>query len=930
MDDIINEFIIETYEMLEDLDVDLVKLEQDPSNEELLGKIFRLMHTIKGTCGFLNLNRLEKVAHSAENLLDHFRNGTILVDEVTITHVLVSIDRVRLLMDQIEKNGKESEGSDDDIINGIEGVIADYLGGKEASGTAVPDQENEEAEEATLEETEETDAIQADELLQTIDPALEETEAETAEAPTEKAEAPAAKKNKAEQAQAKPTEKAPEYLRVQVGLLEDIVNQVSELVLTRNQLFQQLGTVENQQSVTTLERLNRNVSDLQEKVMKTRMQPIGNAWTKLPRIVRDICKELEKDIELVMSGEETELDRQVLELIKDPLTHMIRNSCDHGVETPQEREKAGKPAKGTIHLSAYHEGGFIIIKIEDDGKGIDPQMIARKAIEKGLLEEEKAATLSDKELYTYIMAPGFSTAQTITNISGRGVGMDVVQKNIEQIGGTIEIDSVPGKKSVFTIHIPLTLAIISALIIKINNQRYAIPQMNIKELVSFDRERKEMIEYIDHKPVLRLRNRIIPLIDSNALFKQEKPSEKAWAIDADKSIAVMSAGSTYYGIIVDKVYDIEEVVIKSISRVLQSAKIYAGNTIMGDGSVVMILDPGAVARECHVEKDLSQSSSDEKLDKLGMSIKQHNKMLLFKAGSDAIRALPLDSISRLQEFPAEDISLSDNVYVVKHGEKLLQLCHVEPHDETNEKLSGMITSLIFADDRSDASFGLIVDEIVDVCDLVNDINNSTARTGVIGTALFEGKIADILDITHYMKLGHADWYASKAHSYSSFKSTTEKPSDTESSNKNTAPVGVSSATLDDIKKKALRVLAVDDSNFFRSVLKPMLVAAGFRVVVCESAKEAIALHDDGEMFDLIISDIEMPEMDGYDFVEKMRADSRWKDIPFAALTSHQTPDDIAKGKEKGFNSYIGKLDKDLLIQGIMEALHMQTESEAVK
>ena len=591
MDDLIQEFIAETTESLSELDLDLVKLEQDPGNTDLLGRIFRLMHTIKGTCGFLGLPRLEKVAHAAENLLDLFRSGDMDVTQDRMTLLFQSIDRVRYIVAEIENTGVEPEGDDDDLIAKLEA---------EVSGQSV---EEEGSEDPVVFDDVTEPAVQAESAAPSPqDPPAVDVTPVSANNEQQK------QNNQNNQKAKATTEKNAEFLRVQVHVLEDLINMVSELVLTRNQLLQ-LVRLSNDVTVDApLQRLNRIVSDLQEGVMKTRMQPIGNAWSKLPRIVRDLTMDLGKKITLEMSGEETELDRQVLEMIKDPLTHMVRNSCDHGIEMPEDRLAAGKPETGTIHLKAYHEGGFIIVDISDDGKGLNPQAIGDKALEKGLIDDDQRQTMSDKQLLQNIFKAGFSTAETVTNVSGRGVGMDVVRTNIEKIGGTIDMDSVYGKGTKFKIQIPLTLAIISALILEIDDCRYAMPQLNIQELVRINPGDDQKIEMINDKPVFRLRGKILPLIDSKTLFSRVDGEERgdeavAASLQTDvngapdpsaldpnegqfdignKLIVVVAAGASHFGLVVDAIHDIEEIVIKSISSVLSDTAIFAGNTILGD------------------------------------------------------------------------------------------------------------------------------------------------------------------------------------------------------------------------------------------------------------------------------------------------------------------------------------------------------------
>ena len=919
MEDLVKDFIDETIDSLSAIDIDLVKLENDPQNEELIGNVFRLMHNIKGTCGFIGLKRLENVSHSGESLMDEIRSGNMQVTEECITLILMSVDRVRFLVTEVEKDLKEPEGSDEDIIS----QINNYM---EANVSDSGDVENKKSEQKALV----SNPSETPEKTNQISVASNTTK----EVSTD--------------------ERSPEFLKVSMNVLEDLINMVSELVLTRNQLLQLVRTDENSPMKTPLHRLNRIVSDLQDSVMKTRMQPIGNAWLQLPRIVRDLKTELNKEICLSMSGEETELDRQVLTLIKDPLTHMIRNSCDHGIEDPETRMTLGKAPEGKIDLSAYHEGGFIIIKMKDDGKGLDHEKIGQKAIEKNLIDEDTLDKLSPNQILSLIMKPGFSTAEQVTSISGRGVGMDVVRSNIEKIGGSIDLESEINQGTTFTIKIPLTLAIISALIVEIENNRYAIPQMNIQELVSLDYVDSNMVEYINDKPVLRLRERIIPLLDNSTLFNKDFAQNGVKPQIKDNSlVVVINTGASHYGVIVDNVYDTEEVVIKSISSVLKTSEIYAGNTILGDGQVIMILDPSAISRHFDILVDLKSTAIQEQERLENQLSAEQVSMLIFSAGAGIYKTLPLAMVSRLHKFKAEEVTCSGNRMIVQYNQSLMQLTFIDPdHQTLNDK---EVTCLILSDDRSDASVGLIIDEVIDIKEGEHKLDSSTKREGILGTILMDGQTLDTVDVAFFLTCNYSDWFSTNAHSalasikdnrpgYNSsddlqsleaeleeeiqeiaqkVKKSTRKRKVTKLKANGNGANGVKSNGVSKASKPVekpvfngskVNVLVVDDSAFFRTLLEPILITAGYQVTVCESATDAIQLHDEGKRFDIVLSDIEMPVMDGYEFIEKMREEqSNWKETPFIALTSHNRPQDIEYGYEKGFTKYVAKLDKKELI-----------------
>src|SRR5579864_3673889 len=528
MDDLLSEFLTETNESLSVLDIELVKLEQNPNDPELLSNIFRLVHTIKGTCGFLGLPRLEALAHASENVLGKIRDGELPVTPSAVTLILESLDSIKSILATLEATEAEPEGDDAGLIarlNGLAGgaVVPAVKVAKEKKPPKVEQAAPVPAPVAAPPAPIVAELPKPEPKAHELDPGEDEPHAE----PTHPARAgeDAGKESK----ESKESLVAAQSIRVNVDLLENLMTMVSELVLTRNQLLQILRSQKDSEFGAPLQRLSHVTTELQEGVMKTRMQPIGNAWAKLPRIVRDLSHELRKKIDLQMHGAETELDRQVLEMIKDPLTHMVRNSADHGIEMPAERAAKGKPEAGTVTLNAFHEGGHIIIEIGDDGRGLDVERIKQKALSTGLATEAELGAMTDQQIQQFIFKPGFSTAAKVTSVSGRGVGMDVVRTNIEKIGGTVEMKSQRFKGSTFTIKIPLTLAIVSALIVECAGERFAIPQISVVELVRAAANSENTVEWLNNAPVLRLRDRLLPLVSLQELLKlgkrQEQPSE---------------------------------------------------------------------------------------------------------------------------------------------------------------------------------------------------------------------------------------------------------------------------------------------------------------------------------------------------------------------------------------------------------------------
>jgi len=941
MDDLIVEFLTETNESLEELDSDLVHLEQNPNDKDLLGKIFRLMHTIKGTCGFLSLPRLEKVAHHAENVLGRFRDGDLEVTPEYVTLIFESIDRIKFIVGEIEETGSEPAGDDSELIAKLDAAYE----GKSLEGSAEPAAAVA-APPPPPKEEKALDVVIHDKGLAPGEVSLEELEAaflaapgpEEFSAPAPPSPPPAAEKKAApppKKVEAKDADdedggqsgagKSNQTLRVNVDVLENLMTMVSELVLTRNQLLQILRVAPDSEFSTPLQRLNHVVSELQEGVMKTRMQPIGNAWSKLPRIIRDLSIELGKKIDLEMRGQDTELDRQILEMIKDPLTHMVRNSGDHGIEKPAERIAAGKNETGKILLQAYHEGGHIIIKISDDGKGLSAEKIKQKIIQNGLATAEEVEDMPIQQIQQFIFKAGFSTAEQVTSVSGRGVGMDVVRTNIEKIGGSIELTSKEGKGSTFVIKIPLTLAIVSALIVESCGERFAIPQLSVRELVMISYHGDNRIEYIKGSPVFRLRDRLLPLISLGHVLgltngtlgfeEDEKKSKKSSTqpnghaenshstafedmtsverAQAHKNLYIIIAqvGGYEFGIIVDRVFDTEEIVVKPVSKLLKNLSLFSGNTILGDGSVIMILDPNGIANLSGTMDSIDTQESVQSEFKHTSDTDKKTSLLLFRVGEQSPKAVPLSLVARLENVKIADIEYSSGQMMVQYRGTLMPLTAFNGAIDLNGVKDKPV--LVFADKVQ--SMGLIVDEIIDIIEERIDVQIAGSQQGLLGSAIINGKATDVVDVAHYLNSINRNW----------FKDHEDTP--------------YLDGDNNGMRNKR-KILLVDDSPFFRNMLTPLLSVAGYDVTTLESPHEAMKLCEKGASFDVIISDIEMPDMNGFEFARRVKADENWCNIPMVALSSHATPQDIDRGIEVGFSKYVAKFDKDTLLHTLSQTL----------
>jgi two-component system, chemotaxis family, sensor kinase CheA len=896
MDDLLREFLTETSESLDTVDNQLVRFEQDPNNAKILDNIFRLVHTIKGTCGFLGLPRLEALAHAAETLMGKFRDGMPVTGEA-VTLILSSIDRIKEILAGLEATQAEPEGTDQDLIvelhqmvergmramsvsaSPIASASASAIASVSASpitaaapaqpaierGTLVPQ---------VLERSLRPGEVSLDELER----AFRETATEVAPpAASPKAARPAAKKTFAESEASDADRVANQSIRVNVDTLEHLMTMVSELVLTRNQLLEISRRNEDTEFKVPLQRLSNVTAELQEGVMKTRMQPIGNAWQKLPRIVRDLSGELGKQIELEMHGADTELDRQVLDLIKDPLTHMVRNSADHGLETPAERLACGKSEQGTIRLSAYHEGGHIIICIADNGRGLNTGRIKAKAIANGLVSESDLEKMTEAQIHKFIFAPGFSTAAAVTSVSGRGVGMDVVRTNIDQIGGTIDVKSVVGEGSSVTVKIPLTLAIVSALIVEAAGDRFAIPQLAVVELVRARANSEHRIERIKDTAVLRLRNKLLPLMHLKKLLKIDDGSSS----DPENGfIVVTQVGSQTFGIVVDGVFHTEEIVVKPMSTKLRHIEMFSGNTILGDGAVIMIIDPNGIAKALGTSVAASHEIADENAAMRASAAEQLTSLLVFRAGTQQPKAVPLGLVTRLEEIATDKIEFSNGRYMVQYRDQLMPLVQM---DGVSVGTSGTQPILVFADDGR--AMGLVVDEIIDIVEERLNIEVAGNGDGILGSAVIKGQATEVIDVGHFLPMAFADWFSRKE----------MRPSATSQS-----------------------VLLVDDSAFFRNMLAPVLKAAGYRVRVAPNAQEGLVALRSGQAFDVVLTDIEMPDMNGFEFAETIRADQHLSAMPIIALSSMVSPAAIERGRLAGFHDYVAKFDRPGLIAALKE------------
>ncbi len=761
-DQILDEFLLEAGEIFDQLDANFVQLEKAPDDKKLVGNIFRAMHTLKGGSGFFAFTRIEKVAHAGESLLNQIRDGSRTLDSVTIDVLLETSDRLRAIIRDVETNRVEPEGDDSQLIADLNTLIAGgQLERRLAAGMSL-ETRAEEAEPDAPSEPEPARAdpqpvLQAEPIIPSFDDEdllTEDDHDNTASSSLDDAvPAPSFSAPSAMGSEAPKASELIQPVKVNVELLDRLMNMVSELVLARNRLLSFATHSGDPGFNSTVRTIDMVTLGLQSSMMETRMQPVSHVWSKFPRLVRDIAQACGKKVELVQKGAETELDRTLLESIRDPLIHIIRNSVDHGIETPEVRRAKGKPEAGTITLSSMHENGMVVITIADDGAGIDISKVAKSAVKKGLISAQRIETMADRELVDLIFLPGFSTSDTVTNLSGRGVGMDVVRTNVQKIGGTVDI-STSDKGTKLQIQIPLTLAIMPAVFVRCGDQRFAIPQNNLFEMVRHDlTENGPGLEDFYGVPVFRLRNKLIPVLFLN---KELKIKGDIAENKDSLSIVVVQAAGICFGMIVDEVLFIQEVVVKSAGPLLKGTTIYSGATILGDGFVAMIFDIAGIAIRSGLISKLLENDFKEDLEETKGDSEGGQPALLFDLANQNRVALPLDYVDRLEIFQPNRIERRGPHDVIVYGDKIMRLIWLSeyikgdtlPEDPRNGNISVIVHY------HNDQPLGFVVKQIHDIVQIPQDIVGSTPpQPGVLGSTILKGNVVSILNIEDIIRWG---------------------------------------------------------------------------------------------------------------------------------------------------------------------------------
>ncbi len=854
--EVIREFLVESYENLSHLDQELVELEKHPKDAALLASVFRTIHTIKGTCGFLAFSTLEKITHQAESFLSQLRDGQRELTPSLVSLILETVDATRKVLASIEASGDEGPDCFEDLTERLR-AAAQLTTGPE--GECGPGQ-----------------------------PGPEGLPGSAPESPEDSGSPELTVSKKPGEDAAKPSAVADANIRVGVGLLDKLMDLVGELVLTRNQILQFNTEREDAALNATSQRLNLITTELQEGVMKTRMQPIGMVWNKLPRVVRDMAVNLGKQIRLEMDGAGTELDRTIIEAIKDPLVHLVRNSCDHGIEPPEVRVRLGKPPQGRLSLRAYHEGGQVNIEISDDGAGIDIARVKQKALDKGFLRPEQAERLTDREALNLIFLPGFSMAEAVTNISGRGVGMDVVKSHIEKIGGVVDVFSRPGEGATVKIKIPLTLAIIPGLVITSGGERFVIPQVSLLELIRLEGDSSERhIEYVQGTPVYRRRGSLLPIAHLNQVLGL-KSAERAEAV----SMVVLQAEDRQFGLVVDGINDTQEIVVKPLGKQLKGLTVYAGATIMGDGRVALILDVLGIGQCSGVlaeSRDQARAAAEQKTQ----SGIEQQRLLLFRAGSFERLAVPLSLVARLEEFPQSSIERAGGGQVVQYRQRILPLVSLRAVLESGapdrEQTADPAQVIVFND--GERSLGVVVDQIVDVAEDAVTVRQKTSRQGLLGSAVVGKQVADFLDLNQVIRAAAADWFQS-----------TGGPAN------------------------GKRILVAESSDFSRGLIRSGLDMAGYRVLEAANLDEVIRGLEQ-QAVDVVVTALDLPPKGSSALLAAMRRRPEWEGIPVLALADSAQQVQAEAGQAAGFQDCQPKFDREAMLESVARLASVLASAE---
>lgn len=888
---LMQEFLFEANENLNSLNELLPHLEKNPADKELLNKIYRCVHTVKGGARFVKLIRLDELTHNLENLLDQVRDGKKSVDSNIIDVLLAGIDFMQKIIKAVESGAGEAKVDLGDILSKLAFVLnqssaPDVNVAPEKPLEQVHAQAKDKPPEQSKQEAAPFEPIQVSPLEMKSEPVASSVTAPQAKSPSSVSDSKVANTSNSTNDEKNIGDSV---VRVNVNLLDKIMNVVGELVLTRNQILQFANGLDSPDLYKLSNQLNSITTEIQGDIMRTRMQPIGSILSRFDRIVRDLAREMGKKVHLKVDGRDTELDKTLLEAIKDPLTHMVRNAVDHAIETCEQRVEAGKSEEGILAIKAYHEGGQVTIEIKDDGRGIRKDKVLAKAIEKGIITKDRASQMSEKEIFNIIFMPGFSTAAQVTNISGRGVGMDVVKTNIEKIGGQIDLTSEEGLGTTFKLRIPLTLAIIPALVVHDKGEVFALPQINLVELVRLEGDKLALIEKINGAEFFRLRGDLIPLVRLSRVLNLNSESHQAGGAVEAENIVVLNAEGRVYGLIVDAILDTQEIVVKPLSKQLKNLGYYAGATIMGDGRVALILDVMGLAAKCELQSGDSAESEDTGSG--AYASRDAQEVLLFKLNAKGTFCVPLVVVNRLEKIDSSRIEFIGEQMTVRYREQPMPLIDLgqalgfAPIQDLNSREVVPVFVAVFGGKY----FGFIVDDILDISKSDFDIKtNALEGEGTLGALFLNDRTVTLVDI----------YYVAEKLQL----------------NSNTKAVDLRN------REHSKTILLAEDTALFRKISEMTFSALGYKVLIGHNGKEALDLWKQHySEIDLIVSDVEMPQMNGLEFAKEIRKHPQGARIPMIALTTKFSKEDIEAGKAAGFNMYLEKFKKQEIVEAVLTA-----------
>ncbi|MFP4347775.1 MAG: chemotaxis protein CheW [Desulfococcaceae bacterium] len=995
-DDLLDDFVEDAREHLQSIEPDLLTLEQSgaATDPEVVNRIFRGVHSIKGAAGFFGLENIGALSHRMENLLSRIRDREVVPTPEMIDALLTGLDSLRGMMNRIaasdqvdiqnelnslaafleegppqdkvavvqhrEDAAAESEPARFDISAAeVEELTCrgcrlymvqlylnadlrekgktpfDFITSMESLGrfvdavldtrsiTGLADcMENDLAFDflfaTSLEPVFITEALDLgwDRVipmdLEGFSPSGEKVAEVIHTAPDDETPSfPApSTSNQTEPADSDPDRETisrdppsnqlseahgDEKIRVGVNFLNELVNLAGEMVLGRNQLMQTaLPLVKHTPGLNPiLQHISRVTSEMQEKIMRMRMQPISLVFERFHRVVRASARKLNKEVRLVTEGGEVDLDKTIIEGLSDPLTHLIRNSVDHGIESPAEREAAGKPRQGAIHLKAFHQGGQVHLEILDDGRGLDGAYIGRKAVEKGIIDPAELQELNEAERLRLIFRPGFSTAESVTDLSGRGVGMDVVRTNIEQLGGTVEIESRPGRGTRILLILPLTLAIVSGLLIRSGDHFFILPEADVDELVRIKPDEvQHRINPVQENWVLRLREMLLPLVDLNRLLirgnrettDEETPGRELLNRTEPIRVIAVQSGGARFGLVVDRIISTEEIVVKPLPRYLKKMTCFSGVTILGNGKVALILDTAGIMKTASVtgmDLETADRGAAEASAGDGQALQT---LLIFDNGTEERFALPLELISRIERFEAGAVERIQDRFFLRYHHRKLRLVFLEDHLPISRPQRSFQDRIgVIVPRQMQYPIGLVFNQVITTVESAVDLDTESIQApGLFGSTVLENRITLLPDLYRLFELAAPEWYAVR----------TAEPASSEGK---------------------CRVLLVDDTPFFRMVEGEYLRSAGYGVITARDGESALTVLEN-EPVDAVILDIVMPGMDGWDTIRAIRADERWRRLPVMAVTSLEERDLVKKGMEAGFDAWELKLDKARLLE----------------